>query len=462
MFTVISVIKLFLLILLALLCLLGLGWLAVGPILHGSLTSRKRDISLLQEIPLMLISGLIINYGIILCFQTLLSSLIVGCIISIFGLSCFTFTFSRYHNRHKASVASLFILMGISFICLIFLSPIVAEPLAAWDARSIWFFHAKMIYVAGSIGRSAGWQDPSIVFSHPDYPDLVPALAAQVAYVMGFWNEYLPKISLFFMLVPAVAWLFTFARRSFSFIILLLIPFCFYDQIWNGFMDGYLALYFSIAMLLLGRYINSSQPVDLFSSLSCLIALPYIKNEGILAALVGLFLILLVCILKKNPHTLKNIFNFKWKYYLACLIALIPFALWSLYKQQWNLSNDLGIGTTQSFLNIGRRLTDGSVRFIFQYLFPQIAGALLLLGFLYLASIAWKKPLVKESLPAIIAASIYLLGITIVYLLTPQDLVSHLASSVERTMLSVNGCFFIGSYHILNKIEHKESVDYMV
>src|SRR5258706_16435582 len=67
-------------------------------------------------------------------------------------------------------------------------------------------FHAKMIYTAGAFGQSTGWQNPVVAFSHPDYPNLVPTLAAQAAFVVGFWNEYIPKISLFFMLGPSIIW----------------------------------------------------------------------------------------------------------------------------------------------------------------------------------------------------------------------------------------------------------------
>ena len=253
----ISAVELSLIICIGLIALLGLGWLVVGPVVQGSLIFNKRDIPLFQEIPLMLVSGIIINYGIILCFQSLDISLIVECILSIFGLICFGIYTFRYFKLQTLRLSSISLWIGISFVCLIFISPILGRPLLGWDARSIWFFHAKMIYVAGSIGRSAGWQHPSIGFSHPDYPNLIPALAAQITNMLGFWNEYIPKISLLFMLIPAVVWLFTFARRSFSFVILLLlIPFSFAPGIWNGYMDGYFALYFSIAMLLFGRYIN--------------------------------------------------------------------------------------------------------------------------------------------------------------------------------------------------------------
>jgi len=453
--TVINGIQLFLLLGLGVTFFLGLGWLIVGYLLHGSLTIKKRNTSILQEIALALTSGLIINYGIVICFQSFKVGLVVGGILSVFGISCFAVYLYRYHIHQVLTTTLINMGIGMLFVCLLFLSPIATEPLIEWDARSIWFFHAKMIYAAGSFGLLAGWQHPSVLFSHTDYTNLVPVVAAQIAYVMGFWNEYLPKIALMFMLVVGITWLFTFARRSFSFLILLLlIPFSFFPLIWNGYMDGYLALYFSIALLLLGRYIHSSQTIDLLSSVCCLVFLLYLKNEGILAALIGLSLIFAVRLLKNRSFPIKNVFKTNWKYYLAGFIVLLPFAVWLFYKHQWNLSNDLGIGTTESFTRISRRLSDGSYLLILQDLRVQIEGALLLFSLLYTASIAWRKPLIKESLPAIVAAGIYCAGMAGIYLLTPLELKHHLLTSASRTMLSVNGCIYVGCYFILNSIEH--------
>jgi len=456
--TALNAIKLFLLLSLGLTFLLGQGWLVVGYILHGGLTTRKRDTSLPQEVPLALMSGLIINYGVVLCFQSLTVSLTIGGAIAIVGIYCFAIYAFRYHKQQIWTAVSVNIWGGAILVCLLFLGPILTQPLKDWDARSIWFFHAKMVFVAGSFGQSAGWQHPSVAFSHRDYPGLVPALAAQVAYITGFWNEYMPKTSLFFMLVPAVVWLFTFARRSFSFVILLLlIPFGIGRLLWNGYMDGYLALYFSIAMLLLGRYLNSSQDIDMISSLCCLFAVLYLKNEGILAAFAGLCALIITYFLKGNLYLIKRVFSLNWKYYLAGLIALLPFMLWTLYKQEWHLSNDLGLGTTHSFLRVIGRLADGSYLIILQRSYQQIESALLLLGLLYFASAARTRLLSKESLPSLIAAGIYGLGIMAVYLSTPYNLLWHLDASIPRIMLSVNDCLFIGSYYMLNALEDNPS-----
>ena len=225
---------------------------------------------------------------------------------------------------------------------------------------------------------------------------------------------------------------------------------------WNGYMDGFLALYFAIAMLFLGKYINSSSSIDLLSGLGCLVVLLYIKNEGALALFAGLFSITLVLFAKRKIFAYKFNFLINWKYYLAGSIALLPFFLWILYKQRWNLSNDLGVGTTASFLRIINRLSDGSYRLILKTSYKQLEAALLLLGFLYFASVVWRKTLVKESYPALIVAGVYYLGMVTVYLLTPADLSWHLRTSIARTMLPINAALFVASYYILDGIERSE------
>lgn len=446
MITVVSGIKLLVLIGSGFVFLLGLGWTITE-------LYKTDHFSLSRDIPLILMSGIIFNYGLVLSFQSLQISLIVGCIISLFGVWKLMLHIFYYHRQGRLDSSFINKWTGIAFICLIYLSPIIAKPLSAWDARSIWFFHAKMIYTAGSIGQIAGWQHASVKFSHPDYPKLIPTLAAQIAFILGFWNEYIPKMSLFFMLVPAIAWLFNFSRRSFSFVtLLLLIPFSFGEWIWNGYMDGFLALYFSIAMLLLGSYMISLKSSDFISSICCLISLLYVKNEGSLAAFIGFCIATLIYFKHKKLSFLKSILS-DWRIYIVSFIALAPFVLWGVYKQQWHLSNDLGVGTVQFFLRIIDRLTDGSCKLIFESSYQQLAGALMLLGVLCAASFAWNKSLPKESFPALIAALIYYLGIIIIYLGTPYDLAWHLRTSISRTMLPVSGSTFVGIYFILHQIE---------
>jgi hypothetical protein len=432
--------------------LLGQGWLGFRILFQGN---RTKDEPLLQTIPLVLACGLIINLAIVLIFQQIKIALLAGSIVSVIGIYLFVRDIISTRYRPSFSSGPAYQWLGAGLVCLLFLVPILVYPLKDWDARSIWFFHAKMIYTAGTTGQSAGWQDPSIVFSHPDYPLLVPVLASQIASVTGFWNEFLPKVSLFFLLIPPILWLFTFARKSIGFVILLLlIPFTFYRWMWNGYMDAYLALYFATALLLLGRYIQSSRKIDLISGLCCLVILLYIKNEGALALLAGAGSLLWILLLKRNTHSL-SLLHMDRRYYIAGLIAILPFLLWAIYKWHWNISNDLEIGTSQSISRIISRVEDGSYRLVFQRVFEKTEAGLLLLILLYFAA-SWRNKFPKEAIPGLLAAGIYCLGMIVIYLLTPSRLERHIGTT-GRTMLTVNAAIFAACFFIVSALEDKQN-----
>jgi hypothetical protein len=432
--------------------LLGQGWLGFKLVSRGGETKNE---TLLQVIPLVLACGLIINLATVLVFQQIKFALLAGCMISAIGIYLFVRDTIRTRNQPIFSFGSIYQWLGAAIVCLLFLGPILAYPLKDWDARSIWFFHARMIYTAGTVGQSAGWQDPSIVFSHPDYPLLIPVLASQIATVTGFWNEFLPKVSLFFLLIPPVLWLFTFARKSVGFVILLLlIPFTFYRWMWNGYMDSYLAMYFATSLLLLGRYVQSSQKIDLISGLCCLVILLYLKNEGDLALLTGMVSILWILLLKRNTSSW-SLLKIDRRYYLAGLLAILPFLLWTAYKWHWNVSNDLEIGTSQSISRIVSRIGDGSYQLIFERVFEKTEAGLLFLVLLYFA-VSWRNKFPKEAIPALLAAGIYCLGLIMIYLLTPSRLERHIGTT-GRTMLTVNAAIFVACYFIVSTLENKQS-----
>jgi len=441
---------------------MGLGWLIIGPLLHGSLINRKKEISRFQEISLIMISGLIINYGITISLHSLKSSIILGGILAIIGFICYLVMFIKSTKLTSLSSNSLSSnsfnkLYGIIIVCCLFLVQILVIPLKDWDALSIWFLHAKMIYSAGSFSQLTGWQHPSVFFSHVDYPNLVPTLAAQIMYQVGFWNEYLPKLSLFFLFIPAVILLFTFFKRSYSFLFLIiLIPFSYASRFCDGYMDGYLSIFFALSMLVLGRYYKDSKPIDLISSVFCLLPLLYLKNEGVLAVIAGICAILFTLLFKKTKFSPHKIFNDYRKLFLFVLILFIPFLIWNYYKHQWGLISDLELGTSQSFIRLMNRIFDGSYQLVFDNVNFELKNGLMLLGILISASIAVKKRIPKELLPAIIAAAIYCLGIIVVYLETPYDLSWHLHQSVYRTLLAVNMSIYVACFYLVSSLEKNE------
>lgn len=435
----------------------GQGWLIVELLSHQQVSHSDMNNPLLRKIPLAIILGLITNYGISLLFQSLPISLSIGVLVSFIGIWRFVPHCLQSLNLNNESSNKW---IGTVFICLLYICPILFKPLIDWDARSIWFFHAKMIYTAGSFGSSAGWQHPSVAFSHVDYPNLVPGVAAQVAYMLGYWNEYIPKISLVFMLVPAVMWLFTFAQKAYSFVfLLLLVPFSLTNLIWNGYMDGYLAIYLSIAMLLFGRYIRFNELIDIISGMVCIVLLLYLKNEGQLAFLVGIIAILSVeFLLKKDDYIGKRLCIYNPRYIVASVIVLFPFVAWNIYKSHYGLLNDMQIGTIQSVERIIERINDKSYGLIIENTYLQVESFLLLFGLLYFALIVQKQLFPKITIPALMVAVIYFMGINIVYLLTPQDLEWHLRVSVGRTMLPVAECITVACYFLLDSLESQEKL----
>lgn len=402
----------------------------------------------------MIISGLIINYGVVLIFHSLQNSILVSSILAIIGVSCYLVVVKRTINRKIFSNDSSIKLFGIILTSGFIIGPILALPLIDWDARSIWFFHAKMIYVAGSLNQNSGWLFPSALFSHVDYPNLVPTLAAQITYLYGFWNEYLPKASLIFILLPAVILLFTFYRRSFSFLFLIiLIPISFCTTLWNGYMDSYISFYFALSMLLLGRFYSTSQITDLISSIFCLILLLYIKNEGALTLIAGICAIVVAILMKNLKLSKKLVFLKNWKYFLLIILLVVPFGIWNLYKNQWGLSNDLALGTGQTFVHLFNRIEDGSYKVIFEKINIQMTNGLLLLVFLFLASIALRIRIPRLIIPIIIAGGIYYAGIFLIYMVTPMDLLWHLEFSVDRTILTVTVCVYVTCYYLISNLE---------
>ncbi len=434
--------------------LLGLGYFV------ADFFCLKNDSSpFAEKFSLIFTTGILVNHLILLLSQSLKLSLVWGGVICACGLV-------RLLLRWKKETLSGFrrdrlavVLMAV--ILVLYYCAILYDPLEAWDARSIWFFHAKMIWSAGSLNMSAGWDHPSLQWSHVDYPKLIPALAAQLSYVLGYWNEYAPKFSLFLLLIPAIFWIFSFYKRRFSFLFLALVfPFGLKSHLWNGFMDGYIAFYAAIAVLLLGRYFQKRRPVDLMSALICLALLCNIKNEGIVIGLVGITSFFITTLLsdKFKYRELKQFFNPYRIIWLAVIVT--PCLIWSVfYKHQWRLANDLQIGTPQSWFRIAGRFSDGeSFPLILKSTFfhDESAVCLSLVAFIAgLIALAVLKRCTVSWIPALVTAFVYYWSIVLIYLSTPSDLNWHLATSAQRTMLTVSSCLLAGVYFIVSEIEKK-------
>jgi hypothetical protein len=425
--------------------LFGQGWLLVGGLLHKQMSSQSRENPLLIEMALALTTGLLINLAVVLAIQSIKPAMLICGLLAVLGLARFLLKDWRDFQRPKPAAW-----LGFLMVCLLLLIPIITDALNDWDGRSIWFFHAKMIYTAGTTGIEAGWKDPMIIFLHVDYPLMESVLAAQVATALGYWNEYFPKLAIFFLLVPGMAWLFSFFRKSpgFAFLVLI-IPFSLTKQTWSGSMDACLAIYFSLALLLFGRYLSAQKAVDLVSSLACLLFLTVLKNEGLLAILCGLGVIGLTLLVRLKSDLFKAVLKINWRYLVAGLVGLAPMLLWSIFKSRWGMVNEYDFGSAATNARMLTHLGEGILPLLLQQTFGQIKYILLILALVYLAHILAGKPLVLAGKPALLTAGLYCIALILVYLMTPEDLVIQIGASINRTMLPVIGLICVGCFYFL-------------
>jgi hypothetical protein len=343
----------------------------------------------------------------------------------------------------------------IATVLLVHYLQIFAEPLYRWDARSIWFFHARMIWLAQGLG--SGWDHPSLAFSHPDYPKLVPSLAAQVASLAGHWNEYAPKGGLFLMLVPAVLLLFGFRtiRASFLLMVVLLL-FSQYAWLSNGYMDGYVVLYAALALLLFGRLLSSHNRADFYAGTVALGIVAALKNEGTLFACCMIAALVIVIGPRHLAHAAARSRTEPRLLLIPCL-AILPVLLWTLRKAAWGVRNDMTGDLAGAIAHVASRLSDGaSAQYVLKYLTVRgsdfwVAGAALVP--LVVFALVKRFTIPRGTLLAAATAILYFAALYFAYLSTPHDLDFHLSTSAARTMAGVRIALFVALYFLMADFE---------
>ena len=135
--------------------------------------------------------------------------------------------------------------LKIFFLCIIFIS--LGTATFEWDARSIWLFHAKVMFYEDSVLLL----DDSYKFSHIEYPNLAPAFASALAILVGHWNEVFPKISFSLMFLPPLILIFSFFKDVRYLIFLSIVFFTVGKFLFNGWTDGLVAVYFGISAFLM-------------------------------------------------------------------------------------------------------------------------------------------------------------------------------------------------------------------
>jgi hypothetical protein len=137
----------------------------------------------------------------------------------------------------------------------------LSEPLRAFDARLVWFFGGRIIFTAGHLPFAAFQRLPSHwgpdyrLFMNPDYPKLLGALAASVATMAGYWNDYLPKLAVLVLYTLALVGLVEagWRARAIALNLVLTLEPHYRHFVESGMLDVHVALLTLVALSALVR-----------------------------------------------------------------------------------------------------------------------------------------------------------------------------------------------------------------
>lgn len=358
-----------------------------------------------------------------LLVYTHITSAVIG--LSILTILIFTF------RAAKGQPEIGFVLLVFCFLAITALG----SPTYAWDARSIWLFHAKRIYFDNTLLAQL---DNYGAFSHNDYPALVPAMSATLAKIVGHWNEVFPKVTnVLFILPPLVVIGVTFTPLRYTVFFIIALFFIVGTLLTNGFMDGILSLYIVASLLLLAilffgwkENLKVSKAILMAATATHLAVLVGIKNEGTMAALIILFCLLISLAIAKKRIEIPKIL-------LIFLPAFMISGIWLLLCYQYGVGND--VATRGDFIGtLTNRLSDVfSIHSIASALYYKKWIVFLPLSIFFIYFLRKNTTTVNTASFLLRFGLLYSLSLFFIYLGTPHDLHWHLGTSANRTMLPV-------------------------
>jgi len=316
----------------------------------------------------------------------------------------------------------------------------------SWDARSIWLFHAKRIFIDNTIFAQL---DDYAIWSHNDYPIMVPLLSASFAKLIGFWNEIYPKSSNVFFILPPLLIFYDYLKSNRWFILFVIgIFYILAKLLINGYMDGILTLY-ALSTLIIFNQLRENNNNKLLLPLAVLhsCVLVSIKNEG-----VYIFTILVCCLHLVSSKQLFYLIKKTWVLLLPYLFWLI----WRLITKHFNVYSDMESGLLAKLIHqnnffesilliLSERLSWENITLITWFLFESkyyLFGLMaIIIYFIFKRKFNMWSHLDSYIVQFMFA---YMIFLFLVYVFTPNDLFWHLKTSTTRTTLPIQlGCWIL-------------------
>lgn len=345
-------------------------------------------------------------------------------------------------QRFKSQSALLQPALKVVAIFIVLWAPLAAfsilDPIIVGDAKEIWFFHAKMIFYAQGINQHAGFADPAVLFSHPDYPKLLPAIGSAVARINGAWNDHVPKFSVALMLFPAFAFIadLLFQRRYlFGLVYLGLVISGGGSLLYSGYVDPILSA--SAGLMALALFFAVEDGDDLLLGFAVMVAslMVNLKSEGLPLVFLTLPPLLWAIYGKVKRDT-------EWKCVpvASIILALVCYASWAVISSRLGLVNDMSGDKGAAWVRFLSRAGDPAQwRICLGYFAQHLGNGYILTGILAATIFRYKtmpgELRFKMALAANLGALSYAAFMFLVYLSTHHDLAWHLHYSSYRTLL---------------------------
>jgi hypothetical protein len=336
------------------------------------------------------------------------------------------------------------------------------KPLWAFDARNVWLFSGRIIFSEGRFSPEAfhrlicHWGSDYRLNMNADYPKLVGALAAAVATLAGYWNEYLPKMGI---LILHTLWLIGLVELGWHLravaLTLLVTGLSQYRYFFDSAsLDIHVAALTLIAILSLVKAHEEEQSPDVAPSyvgiaVAALAIESQLKYEGRALAVIVLAAAIVTRVVRLGAL---------WRI-LPLFLLFVPTVIWLVEVKAFGVPSYLqhsgGIPVA-----LARLRTD-----YFNRILPGIAGErATIVGIVALASalIAAKLLVPASSLAAlargpavrlgVLAAVGYALVLSGVYLITPYPTVfEHMSSSIERATLPIEAVLLAAAVAVIER-----------
>ena len=317
----------------------------------------------------------------------------------------------------------------------IFIEHVVRHPEGGWDATMIWILRARDLFAGRTLAVALPAEQ---TWSHPDYPLLLPGALAELWTIQGHWGQAAPialaaiyAICTVVLLVSAVGQRVGLNVGLFAGTLLLATP-SFAMEASTREADVPLAAELLVAVLLASEALRCHDLAQrsrllLGAGLACGLA-AWTKNEGVVFSLAMFF-----CLLARRPTAdgARDAAAFA----LGCApVALLIF----FFKTQLAPPNDLFVGNVWSRLWRPARFGELVWLMVRRLVLFQVWGLTLVSAIVATGWLWWKparRPTTDRPLWQTLASAV--IGVALIYQVSPHDLGWHVRSSIDREFLQL-------------------------